>query len=149
MFAIRARILIATLWVGSLWTIAYPVAPTLFSSLADQTMAGAIAGRLFRIEAWLSVFCGLTLLILVRFQAKDKGSDDRKRLLWLVGGMLLCVLIGYFSLQPFMSALREAAGPAGVMASAAKTQFAILHGVSFVFYLIQCLLGVALILKIR
>jgi hypothetical protein len=149
MFAIRIRMLTATLWVGSLWTIGYMVAPTLFASEVERSLAGTLAGRMFRVEAWLSVFCALLLLALLKFGASDKSAIASKQLMRLVIGMLLCTLIGYFGLQPFMNALREAAGPEGVMESAMKLRFGLLHGISSVFYLIQSLLGVALVLKIR
>jgi hypothetical protein len=149
MFVMHARVLTATLWVGSLWTVGYLVAPTLFATVAERSLAGTLAGRMFRAEAWLSVFCALLLLALLKFGTADKSAIARKQLMYLVAGMLLCTLIGYFGLQPFMNALREAAGPGGVMESAMKMRFGILHGISSVFYLIQSLLGVVLVLKIR
>jgi len=66
----------------------------------------------------------------------------------LVVGMLACTVIGYFCLQPFMAELREAAGPLGVMDSATKTRFAVLHGMASAIYLIESLLGAALVLKL-
>ena len=149
MFAMPARVLTATLWAGSLWAIGYLVAPTLFASVVERPLAGMLAGRMFRVEAWLSVFCALLLLILLKFGAADKSAAARKQLMYLVIGMLLCTLIGYFGLQPFMNALREAAGPEGVMESTMKMRFGLLHGISSVFYLVQSLLGVTLVLKIR
>jgi hypothetical protein len=148
-FATRARLLIATLWVGSLWTIGYVVAPTLFATLSDRVLAGSIAGSLFRIEAWLSVFCAVVLLLSAKLSAGDARSNQGKLWFSLVLGMLACTVVGYFGLQPFMAALREAAGPVGVMTSDARTQFGILHGISSGIYLIQSLLGVALVLKTR
>lgn len=149
MIAMRARLLIATLWVGSLWTVGYLVAPALFASLDDRVLAGTIAGTLFRIEAWLSLVCALAIIVLIKFAGADKGGKASKHLLGIAMAMLACTLIGYFGLQPFMTALRAAAGPGGVMDSASKTQFGILHGVASTFYLIQSVLGVALILKLR
>ncbi|MDB5764188.1 MAG: hypothetical protein JWQ21_3183 [Herminiimonas sp.] len=149
MFGLRARLLIATLWAGSLWTIGYLVAPTLFATLPDKALAGTIAGSLFRIEAWLSVFCAFALMALLIPGTKDYDRKQRKAWLLLIFGMLACTLIGYFSVQPFMAALRETAGPGGVMASNARTQFGILHGISSGIYLVQSLLGAALIIKIR
>lgn len=148
MFIIRARLLIATLWVGSMWTIGYIVAPTLFATLSDKVLAGAIAGSLFRIEAWLSVCCAVLLMALSGHLAGQGGHAGR-RLLWLVAGMLACTVIGYFGLHPFMAALKEAAGPGGIMEADAKARFGILHGVSSVFYLVQSLLGIALALMVR
>jgi hypothetical protein len=61
--------------------------------------------------------------------------------------MLLCVLIGYFSLQPFMDALREAARSAGLdlAHSAYAARFGMLHGISTLFYVVETLLGLALV----
>jgi hypothetical protein len=62
--------------------------------------------------------------------------------------MIVCTLTVHFGLQPIMAGLREAAGPGGVMAGDAKTQFGILHGVSSVFYLIESLLASWLIVRV-
>jgi MFS family permease len=149
MFASRLRALLVALWGGSLWTIGYMVAPTLFAALPDRMQAGAIAGRLFSIEAWLSVACALLLLALeMRWPHADHGRR-RKMVFGIVCAMLLCTLIGYFGVQPFMAALKESAGAAGVMASGAATRFGILHGISSGFYLIQSILAVVLVLKLR
>lgn len=143
----RFRLLIATLWVGSLWTIGYVVAPTLFTTLYDKVLAGTIAGNLFQIEAWLSVGCAM---VLIGFLLPIKREDSTKiTLLRLIVVMLICTVIGYFVLHPFMASLRATAGSAGIMASDVKMQFGILHGISSLFYLIESLLGVALILKLR
>ena len=141
-----ARLLVTTLWAGSLWTVGYLVAPVLFSTLSDRVLAGSIAGSIFRIEAWLSVGCGLVLLAMVAF---DDASRERRNLLRLIVVMLLCVVVGYFGLQPWMAALREAAGPSGVLEGAARTQFGILHGVASLIYLFQSVLALVLVLKIR
>ncbi|MDP9109581.1 MAG: DUF4149 domain-containing protein, partial [Pseudomonadota bacterium] len=42
--------LLVVLWTGSLWTIGYLVAPTLFLTLPDSMLAGTIAARMFRVE---------------------------------------------------------------------------------------------------
>ncbi|RJG00073.1 DUF4149 domain-containing protein [Noviherbaspirillum saxi] len=145
----RLRLLVATIWAGSLWTVGYLVAPTLFITLDDRVLAGTIAGRLFRVEAWLCVACAIVLGILVRYFSPDLERKQIRSIAWLIAGMLACTLIGYFGLQPFMAALREAAGPAGVMDSDAKLQFGLLHGASSAIYLVQSLLGVALVVKAR
>jgi MFS family permease len=148
MLMLRAQLLVATLWVGSLWTIGYVVAPTLFSTLSDRVLAGTIAARLFRVEAWLSVGCAAVLMALVLLGNAADHLRRRKVLLAIVAAMLACTLVGYFGLQPMMAALREAAGPTGVMESAERTKFGILHGISAAIYLVQSLLGVALVLKL-
>lgn len=140
--------LLTVVWVGSLLTIGYAVAPVLFTSL-DRIAAGAVAAQLFRIQGVVGVVCGVLLLGLANLLVR-RGSESYRRLRWLIAGMLVCVLVGYFALQPFMNAMREAALEAGsdVGHSVYATRFGILHGVSSLFYLIESLLGVALVWKL-
>ena len=64
--------------------------------------------------------------------------------------MLLCVLGGYFGLQPFMAEIRATAAQAGgVMDEAMRARFGLLHGVASIVYLMQSLLAVALVLRSR
>jgi hypothetical protein len=141
----RMRCLVAALWAGSLWTVGYLVAPTLFATLADRVLAGTVAASMFRSQAWLSIVCALLMLVLLRFSV----PDGRRTLLVLVLSMLACTLAVHFGLQPLMAALRESAGPGGVMASAARTRFGLLHGVSSLIFMLQSLLAGALVWKMR
>ncbi len=142
-----ARTLLVTLWAGSLWTVGYLAAPLLFLTLPDRMLAGTIAGTLFRAEAWVSLVCGILLLAIFR---ADSYLSSRNTLTRLVIGMLLCVLIGYFGLQPFMAEIRQAAAQAGgVMDEAMRSRFGMLHGVASVIYLLQSLLAVALVWRSR
>lgn len=140
--------LLTVVWVGSLLTIGYAVAPVLFTSL-DRSMAGAVAAQLFRIEGLLGVVCGVLLLGLANVLIR-RGNDSYRRLRWLIAGMLVCVLVGYFALEPFMNALRVAALQAGtdVGHSAYAARFGVLHGVSSLFYLIESLLAIVLVWKL-
>ncbi|BCF96466.1 hypothetical protein PPGU19_010350 [Paraburkholderia sp. PGU19] len=140
--------LLTVVWVGSLLTIGYAVAPVLFTSL-DRVTAGAVAAQLFRIEGVIGVVCGVLLLALCNVLVR-RGGEAYRRLRWLIAGMLVCVLVGYFALQPFMNALRIAAQEAGtdVGHSVYASRFGMLHGVSSVFYLIESLLGIVLVWKL-
>lgn len=142
------RILLVTFWVGTVWGIGYVAAPALFANLHDRVLAGTIAGHLFRAEALVSLSCGFILLSLL-ISGRDLESGQRRTGLLLVAVMLACTLIGYFGLQPMMAELRELAGPAGVMASEARSRFGMLHGISAVLHLLQSLAGAWLVLRIR
>ena len=137
--------LLVLIWVGSALTVGFVVAPTLFTML-EPTMAGDVAARLFRIEAFVGVACGILSLALGNMLVR-RGAADYRRLRWVVVGMLLCVLIGYFALQPFMDALREAARATGVdlAHSAYAARFGLLHGVATLFYVAETLLGLTLV----
>lgn len=146
---LRARILLSTLWAGSLWTVGYLVAPTLFTVLEDNAMAGMLAGKLFRIEAWLSLVCGFALLILVWKSSAEFDAKRRKILAMLIGAMLACTLVGYFGLQPSMAALRESGQIAGAMTEEARASFGKLHGIASALYMLQSLLAVPLLFKLH
>ncbi len=146
MLLARARLLVATLWAGSLWTVGYLAAPTLFATLSDRVLAGTIAASLFRVEAMLSLACGAALLLLF-WLGKDFPAARRRTLLLIVVAMLACTAASHFGLQPLMAELRAAAGPAGVMESAAKSRFGMLHGISSSIFLVQSLLAGWLIIK--
>jgi glucan phosphoethanolaminetransferase (alkaline phosphatase superfamily) len=140
--------LLTVVWVGSLLTIGYAVVPVLFASL-DRITAGSVAAQLFRIEGVIGVVCGVLLLALCNVLIR-RDEIAYKRLRWLVAGMLVCVLVGYFALQPFMNALRIAAQEAGtdVGHSVYASRFGVLHGVSSLFYLIESLLALVLVWKL-
>ncbi len=141
-----ARALLATFWAGSLWTVGYVAAPTFFATLPDRMLAGTVAGNLFRVEAWVSITCGVLLLAML---GMARELAHRRTLLWLAAGMLACTLVGYFGIQPYMAALKAAAGPEGVLEGATRARFGMLHGVASVIYLVQSLLALGLVLKSR
>lgn len=140
--------LLSAVWVGSLLTIGYAVAPVLFKTLERMT-AGSVAAQLFRIEAILGVVCGVLLLALSNQQVR-RGAGDYRRVRWIVAAMVACVLVGYFALQPFMNALRVAAMEAGtdIANSPYASRFGMLHGVSSLFYLVESVLGLMLIWRL-
>ncbi|WP_175919099.1 DUF4149 domain-containing protein [Burkholderia pyrrocinia] len=140
--------LLSAVWVGSLLTIGYAVAPVLFKTL-ERITAGSVAAQLFRIEAILGVVCGVLLLALSNQQVR-RGSSEYRRVRWIVAAMVVCVLAGYFALQPFMNALRVAAMDAGtdIANSPYASRFGMLHGVSSVFYLVESVLGLMLIWRL-
>ncbi|SAL31258.1 membrane protein [Caballeronia peredens] len=140
--------LVSMAWVGSLLTLGLVAAPVLFSML-DRTTAGSVAAQLFRIEAIIGVVSALVLIVIGNRFVKS-GIGDYKRVRWIVAVMFVCVLLGYFALQPFMNSLRMAAQEAGtdLASSPYARQFAMLHGVSSAIYLIECLFGLALIWRL-
>lgn len=141
-----------TLFIGSTWTIGYLVAPVLFSTLPDRALAGTVAGRLFQIEAWISLACAVSLFLLMRLPKnaiRENAADDQKAIV-IVGAIAACTLIGYFALQPFMSALRESTTAAGgAMPPDVRTRFGLLHGAASVIYLIKSVLGLLLVARPR
>lgn len=136
--------LAVTAWVGALWTVGLMVAPTLFHHLGDRALAGSIAGRLFTITSMLGIGCAAYLILfrLVRFGAQAL----RQGFFWLALVMLILVVIGQFGIEPVLHALREQALPKQVMETVLRERFATWHGVASGLYVIECVLGVGLVL---
>jgi hypothetical protein len=132
-----------TLWIGGLWVIGCIVAPSLFHALADRALAGALAGRLFSLIAYIGVVCASYLLLfrVLRFG----GSCFKQPIFWIVLTMLLITLAGEFWVQPILAGLKGQALPREVMESVFRDRFAAWHGVASVLYLIQCVLGLLLV----
>jgi hypothetical protein len=141
------RLLLASLWAGSVWAVSYLAAPSAFAVL-DSTQAGSVVGVMLTRLAWLSIVLA-PLLGLVCLRCADLDARRRRWIVGLAGGMLACSLIVFLGLQPMMAAIREAAGAAGVRASPQWGTFAALHGVSQVLYLVESVLGAILVIKAR
>ena len=140
----RLRVLLVTFWVGSMWTVGYVIAPLLFATLTDRAQAGTLAGLFFKAEAWISLICGASLLAIIWTQ---REHPTRILQIKLVIGMLLCTVIGYFGLQPYMAELRAIAAQSGGMDDAMRSRFGMLHGAASAIYLVQSVLAVGLVLK--
>lgn len=103
----RARLLLerlplwlAALWWGSLSTIGFLVVPLLFVHLPTPALAGAMAAKLFTAQTWVSVLCGLFLLLVSRGnQASGQRIIPPAVIVFIVGGMLLA-LLAEFAVAP-------------------------------------------------
>lgn len=140
------------LWVGGLWAIGYISAPTLFASLpTDRMLAGMLAGRQFTLMAWVGMACAAYLLAYVG--ARRRAAAARSVVGWLVLVMLLLTLAGHFGIQPILAQIKaEAALRAGsgdVMESMLHNRFRAWHGVAGTVYLVESLLGLALVVLQR
>jgi hypothetical protein len=132
------------LWVGGMWTLGYVVVPTLFKVLPDRQLAGMVAGQLFTLLAYIGIACALYLLI---YQLQQSGRAVLQNNIFRVtAAMLLFVLIGQFILQPILADLKVQAFPLDVMNSTFASRFKTWHVISEILYLIQSLLGIALVL---
>ena len=124
--------ILTTAWIGSLWTIGYIVAPTLFQVLEDDALAGMIAGRLFTIENYIGLVCAMVLII-SHIMLAPRGQ----RLNWRLGvllSMVSIIIVSQFVIHPMMVAVKAQGDIQGL-------DFGRLHGLSSVLYLLNSLLG--------
>jgi len=128
------RILL-TLWIGGLWIVGLVVVPALFAHLPDSATAGSLAGVLFTLISRIGLVAGGLLLVLCRL--RNRCRQRRRQLLMLIG-MLVLVVAGEFVLAPQIAGLRA-------VGAVASPQFARLHGLAGGVYLVNCVLGLALL----
>ncbi|MEG0923372.1 MAG: DUF4149 domain-containing protein [Comamonas sp.] len=92
----RLPIFAAALWWGSLSAIGFMAVPMLFANLPAASAAGFMAAKLFAAQTWVSIGCGLALLVL----AKDKGEPAlaqwaQNTIGFVVAAMLLALVVQY------------------------------------------------------
>lgn len=145
----RLFILIAGLWVGSLLTVGYLVAPAIFTTMTDRQAAGMVAGSIFKLEAYLSLIVCIGLMVLANLLV-NRGLNQFRFIRWLLLAMLLCSVAAAFIFIPWMNALRDDALLQGmpVMLSPSANLFGKLHGASSILFMLQSLLGIYLVWRL-
>jgi hypothetical protein len=133
-----------TLWVGALWMTGI-TASVLFQNIVDRQLAGLVAGKLFTIVSYIGIGSGLWLLI--QRLAADGFSAFKQSLFWTVLVMWILVLVGEFGIQPLLAQLKASALPNDVMQSVFASRFRTWHGIASVAYLVECVLGLWLVIK--
>ena len=131
----RVAKLLAGLWAGLLLGLGTIGAPAGFA-ITTVEIAGRTAGRMFAIEAYVSLALAVLLLLLTRkaATASPAGPSLNTNML-LVLGALFCTIVGYFVIQPLMAAARVGEG---------SLSFGALHGMSAGFFALKGLLVIAL-----
>ena len=142
----RLNLIVVTLWVGALWMTGL-TAYVLFDTLQDKQLAGSLAGKLFTVVSYIGMASAFYLLVQ---RLMDYGTGALKQsFFWAVFVMLLLILAGHFGIQPILAQLKADAMPADVMHSIFAQRFGKWHGIASVAYLVECLLGFVLVLKVR
>ena len=123
----------AALWWGSLTAVGFMVVPLLFKFLPTPAMAGHMAARLFTAQTWVSVSCGVVLLLVSRSNRPSALSGRAQAaLVFIVLGMLLALLIE-FAVAPRI---------------VARENLRLWHGAGSVMYVVQWLCAAAVLWRI-
>ena len=103
----RLPVFVAALWWGSLTTIGALVVPMLFAHVSTPAMAGGMAARLFAAQTWVSVGCGVLLLIVSRPKGAVKQYPwAQAAMVFILGGLLLA-LLSQFAVAPRIVARQD------------------------------------------
>ena len=123
----------AALWWGSLTAVGFMVVPLLFKFLPTPAMAGHMAARLFTAQTWVSVACGVVLLLVSRSNRPSALSGRAQAaLVFIVLGMLLALLIE-FAVAPRI---------------VARENLRLWHGAGSVMYAVQWLCSAVVLWRI-
>jgi hypothetical protein len=129
----RVPLLAAALWWGSLTAIGFVAVPLLFAHLPSASMAGQMAAKLFTAQAWMSVVCGVLILV------ASHGGGEPARMDWgngalgfVLGGLLLAIL-GEFAVAPRI---------------VARQDLALWHSVGTAFYAVQWVCALLVLWKL-
>lgn len=142
----KVAVVVLAFWMGALWFTGLAANIT-FNTISDRQLAGTLAGNLFTMTSYIGIVSAAYLLIQsFRLYGQKALKQVSVRLLL---SMLLLILLGHFGIQAILAHFKDAALPAEVMASPYAKQFGLWHGVAGVVYLIECVLGVALLLNLR
>lgn len=129
----RLPVLLAALWWGSLTTLGFLVVPMLFVHLPTPAVAGGMAARLFGAQTWVSLTCGLLLLMFSRSKWADSRLDWTGSMLLLIAIGMLLALLSEFAVAPRI---------------VARENLKLWHGVGSLMYGLQWLAASALLWKL-
>lgn len=117
----RLQIYLAALWWGSMTTIGLLVVPLLFVHLDTPAMAGLMAAKLFAAQTWVSLGCGMLLVLSAQRQARAQGLAQSPSA-WVLGGVLMALLLE-FAVAPHI---------------VARENLKLWHNLGSALYLAQC-----------
>lgn len=119
---------LAGVWAGLMAGIGLVAAPALFAAL-PRADAGRLASRLFSIDATVGVCLGAVLTVICAQLGRaraERGAGSRfGRELLLALAALLCLVFGYYVVQPMMET---------ALAGGGSLSFAALHGIASAFF---------------
>lgn len=121
----RLIVLISAAWLGLMLAVALLAAPSAFAVL-DRPSAGRLVGRLFALEAPVSLLVALAVVLLDRWRMRLEAQPVRPSGTILLACLaLFCTIAGHYAIQPLMEEARAGVGP---------WSFGALHAWSMAFF---------------
>jgi hypothetical protein len=129
----RLPIFAAALWWGSLTTLGFVVVPLLFMQLATPAIAGNMAAKLFAVQTWVSLGCGVLLMVLLQSNARKVKSGWLKYALFFIALGVLLAALNEFAVSPKI---------------VARENLKLWHGVGSAMYLVQWVCSAVVLWKL-
>ena len=138
---VRLQAWLAGLWAGMIVGVGAISAPSLFAVL-EKAQAGQGAGRIFSVEAKVSLAMAMILFMIERRRVRDLaeaqggGTLGMTTQLLLVLGALFLTVFGQFALHPMIEAAKQG--------QPTPLSFGALHGISASMFWLKGVLVLAL-----
>jgi Domain of unknown function (DUF4149) len=129
----RLTVLAAALWWGSLTAVGGLAVPLLFAHLPTPALAGQTAARLFEAQTWVSLGCGVVLLLASRGRDASARTDWAGGALAFVLGGVLLALVNQYGVSPRI---------------VARQNLALWHSVGSAMYALQWVCALVVVLKV-
>ena len=141
----KLAVIISSLWVGGIWAMLM-VTIILFNK-APLWMADYIVEDMFTFMNLFGIFSSSYLLF---YGFKKENLLFLKSItFWLIILMLSLILISYFGINPILENFRESSISKEIIESVFADRYSTWHGIASAAFLIECFLGIFLVLKIR
>lgn len=128
----RLPLLAAALWFGSLCAIGFVAVPLLFAHLPTAAAAGQMAARLFSAQSWVSIACGLLILMTARRRDGSTQPWAPGSMAWIAAGLVLALLLEH-GVSPRITA---------------RENLVLWHSVGTAFYALQWLCALVVLLRV-
>ncbi len=134
---------LAGAWLGLQLGVGYLVAPVLFQNL-ERMQAGALAGVLFTVTAYIGMF--VWLLVYFTGRSEQKRAYARAHTgKWIL--LLLALLaVNQFLITPVIEAHKT--GTANWLLTLLGGSFGRWHGISTIIYMVCSVLGLGLVFRL-
>ncbi len=133
-----------TIWVGGMLAVAVTVF-MLFNKIADRSLAGEVAGSLFATLNFVGIVCAAVLIVI--FLKYRRLTTHKHWRLWVLALMLIVIAVSQWGIRPKMDALiaLQLTEQEPIKHENYRKQFARLHAGAGSLYLINCILGMSLV----
>ncbi|MBI5925521.1 MAG: DUF4149 domain-containing protein [Aquabacterium sp.] len=133
---LRFQAWLAATWMGVMLAVGGVAAPSLFMAL-ERELAGKAAGRIFTLEAKLSLAFAIVLFMIERRRVRDLAESGQTTTvmtgnLLIILGALFLAIFGEFVMHPMIEAAKAG--------QPTQLSFGALHGVSSALYWLRAVL---------
>ncbi len=141
----KISIVLVSLWVGGLWTMLM-VTTILFNKMPNY-IASSLA---LDMHLFVNLFGVISSFILLFIGFKSTGAAYLKSsIFWMIIVLLVIIFISYFGINPIIENLKVNDLPKELMEGFFAERFDNWYGIASIAYLIECIIGIFLLLKVR